>query len=328
MRELERQIAAHTNRRPSARSTPTVVRRASELRELLLPASRAARRIGLVPTMGALHEGHLSLVRTARETSDVVVVTIFVNPRQFAPREDLSGYPRAEERDFRLAAEAGADIVFAPPVEEVYPPGFRTTVSVADLSETLCGSPGQRGAEHFDGVATVVAKLFNMVGPDLAFFGQKDAQQARVIEQLVLDLNFPVQIVVCPTVRERDGLAMSSRNAYLTAAERERAGAVNQALEVAQAVIEEGGGNADAVIARALRAARLRLDRPGIDLEYLEVVSAETLQPVEHLEQELLVAVAARIGKARLIDNVVARKTRGQPGKRTRMATQMEASKC
>ena len=189
-----------------------------ELRAALAPARREGRTIGLVPTMGYLHEGHLSLLRAARAECDLVVMSLFVNPTQFGPGEDLDRYPRDEERDLRLAAEAGVDLVYAPPVEEIYPEGFATAVEVGGgLTEVLDGDPARRGPEHFRGVTTVVAKLFNIVGPDVAYFGQKDAQQAAVIRRMVRDLDFPVRIEVLPTVREADGLAMSSRNAYLDA---------------------------------------------------------------------------------------------------------------
>ena len=209
------------------------VRSVAELRSELRPARREERLIGLVPTMGALHEGHLSLVRHARATCDVVVVSLFVNPAQFNEASDLAAYPRDEERDAALAAETGADLLFAPAPGEVYPPGFATTVHVSGLTETLEGE--SRGVSHFDGVATVVTKLLNMVGPDVAFFGQKDAQQALVIRALVRDLDLPVRIEVCPTVREPDGLALSSRNVHLRGADRERALALRDALAAAEA---------------------------------------------------------------------------------------------
>ncbi|MGV1048993.1 MAG: pantoate--beta-alanine ligase, partial [Solirubrobacterales bacterium] len=209
----------------------SVFRAKAELRAALQPARGQGLRIGLVPTMGFLHEGHLSLLRAARAECDVVVVSIFVNPTQFGPGEDLDSYPRDEARDLRLAAEAGADLVFAPPVEEVYPEGFATRVEVTgQLTEVLDGERSRRGPEHFRGVTTVVAKLFNVVDPDVAYFGQKDAQQAAVIRRLARDLDFPLRIEVLPTVREPDGLAMSSRNAYLEPADRERAVAISRAL--------------------------------------------------------------------------------------------------
>src|SRR5215213_162867 len=206
------------------------VRTVEELRAELRPARMEERTIGLVPTMGAFHQGHISLMERARQATDVVVVSLFVNPTQFAPTEDLSAYPRDEQRDAEMAEATGVDVLFAPPVEEVYPVGFQTTVTVGALAQPLEGAqrPG-----HFDGVATVVTKLLNMVQPDVAFFGQKDAQQALIVRRVVQDLDIPVRIEVCPTVREPDGLAMSSRNAYLGPAERERAIALRRALDAA-----------------------------------------------------------------------------------------------
>ncbi len=216
-----------------------IVRTKAELRAELEPARRAGRSIGLVPTMGALHAGHLSLLAGARERCDVVVMSLFVNPTQFRPGEDLEAYPRDEQRDAQLATDAGVDLVYAPGADEVYPPGFATAVEVGGpLTAVLDGDPERRGSEHFRGVTTVVAKLFNSVGPDLAFFGQKDAQQAVVIRRMAADLDFPVEVVVMPTVREPDGLALSSRNAYLKPDERERAAALNRALRAAEQVVD------------------------------------------------------------------------------------------
>jgi pantoate--beta-alanine ligase len=277
------------------------VRTVAALRELLAPERRAGRRIGLVPTMGFFHEGHLSLMRRAREDTDVVVVSLFVNPAQFAPGEDFSAYPRDEERDAELAEAEGMDVLFSPPVEEVYPDGFDTTVTVGRLTETLEGDEAQRGPEHFQGVTTVVTKLFNMVGPDVAYFGQKDAQQALVIRKLVRDLDIPVRIEVCPTVRDPDGLALSSRNAYLSPAERERALALSRALRAAEAAVASGTREAVAVVA----AAREELDRAGLEPDYLQLRSAKDLSPVERVNGSTVLAVAARVGQARLIDNAI-----------------------
>jgi pantoate--beta-alanine ligase len=277
------------------------VRTVAELRELIASERRAGRRIGLVPTMGYFHEGHLSLMRRAREESDVVVVSLFVNPAQFAPDEDFQAYPRDEERDERLAETEGVDVLFAPPLDEVYPDGFDTTVVIAGLTETLEGDEAQRGAEHFQGVATVVTKLFNMVQPDVAYFGQKDAQQALVIRKLVRDLDIPVEIAVCPTVRDPDGLALSSRNAYLSPEDRERALALSRALRAAEATVAQGTIDAAAVVA----AARAELDRAGIEPDYLQLRSATDLSPVERVNGSALLAVAARVGRARLIDNAI-----------------------
>jgi pantoate--beta-alanine ligase len=273
------------------------LRSVADLRATLKPVRRDGRSIGLVPTMGALHEGHLSLVRRARAENDVVVVSLFVNPAQFAPTEDLAAYPRDEERDARLAADAGADLLFAPPVEEVYPPGFATTVHVAGVTETLEGA--NRGTSHFDGVATVVTKLLNMAGPDVAYFGQKDAQQTAVIRRFVADLDIPVRIEVCPTVREPDGLAMSSRNAYLSADERPRAVALKRAIDAVRGAVEAGERDPETIAA----AARARMSDLAVEPEYLALVDPESFQPVQAVDGDVLVAVAARVGRARLIDN-------------------------
>jgi pantoate--beta-alanine ligase len=251
--------------------------------------------------MGYFHEGHLSLMRHAREQSDVVVVSLFVNPAQFGPGEDLDAYPRDEERDAELAAAEGVDYLFAPAAEEVYPPGFDTTVAVGGLTEVLDGEPAQRGPEHFHGVTTVVTKLLNMVQPDAAWFGQKDAQQAVVIRKLARDLDIPVQIELGPTVRDPDGLALSSRNAYLSAEERERALALGRALRAAEGKVALGELDAASVLA----AARHELDSAGLEPEYLELRSAEDLSPVERVNGSTLLAVAARVGRARLIDNTI-----------------------
>ena len=280
-----------------------VVRTKAELRAELESARRAGRSIGLVPTMGALHDGHLSLLAGARERCGVVVMSLFVNPTQFGPGEDLDGYPRDEARDAELAEAAGVDLVYAPAPEEVYPPGFATAVEVSgDVVDVLDGDPGRRGSRHFRGVTTVVAKLFNAVGPDVAFFGQKDAQQAVVIRRMVRDLDFPVEIVVMPTVREADGLALSSRNAYLDAAARERATALSRALRAAERAVAGG----ETSTATALAAARAELDGAGVEPEYLEARDAETLAETQTFNgRPVLIAVAARVGAARLIDNLV-----------------------
>jgi pantoate--beta-alanine ligase len=277
------------------------VRSIAELRELLGPERRSGRSIGLVPTMGYFHEGHLSLVRRARADCDVVVVSLFVNPRQFGEGEDLAAYPRDEERDRRLAEAEGVDVLFAPPLREVYPDGFATTVSVDGLTTVLCGDPALRGPGHFAGVTTVVTKLFNIVQPQVAYFGQKDAQQALVIRKLVSDLDIPVRIEVAPTVRDRDGLALSSRNAYLSPEDRERALGLNRALRAAEQRV--AGGEVSA--ADVLEAARAELDLAGIEPEYLELRSTRDLSPVERVNGSTILAVAARVGGARLIDNTI-----------------------
>jgi pantoate--beta-alanine ligase len=252
--------------------------------------------------MGYLHEGHLSLLRAARGRADVVVMSLFVNPTQFQPGEDFDAYPRDEARDLALAEAEGVDLILAPAAEEVYPSGFGTHVEVTGLTDVLDGDPRRRGAEHFRGVTTVVAKLFNVVEPDLACFGQKDAQQAIVIRRMAADLDFPVEILVVPTVREPDGLAMSSRNAYLTAEERARATALSRALRAAEEAVSGGETSAPAV----LTAARAELTEAGIEPEYLEARDANDLSEVANFNgRPVLVALAAQVGRARLIDNVV-----------------------
>jgi pantoate--beta-alanine ligase len=280
-----------------------VLRTRAELREALNGPRREGKRIGLVPTMGSFHEGHLSLIRRARRDCDLVVVSLFVNPTQFGPGEDLDAYPRDEQRDIAAAEREGVDLLWAPPAEELYPEGFGSTVEVdARLTGVLEGDPEHRGPSHFRGVTTVVAKLFNVVQPDVAYFGRKDAQQAVVIERMVRDLHFPVQIEVLPTVREPDGLAMSSRNAYLSAEERTRAQALSRALRAADAAAGRGERSTAAlteIVERELREA-------GIEPEYVEARDAKDLSPLAELNgRPVLVAVAAWIGRARLIDNVV-----------------------
>jgi len=275
-----------------------IVRTVADLRAELAPARGAGHSIGLVPTMGYFHEGHLSLMRQARGDCDVVAVSLFLNPTQFGEGEDLDAYPRDERRDARLAEAEGVDLLFTPALEEVYPDGFDTVVAVGGPTAGLDGDarPG-----HFDGVTTIVTKLLNMACPDVAYFGQKDAQQALVVRKLVRDLDIPVRIAVCPTVREPDGLALSSRNAYLEEAERERALGLSRALRAAERTVAGGRLDAPAVLA----AARDELDAAGIDPEYLELRSARDLEPVERVNGSTLLAVAARVGCARLIDNVI-----------------------
>jgi pantoate--beta-alanine ligase len=275
------------------------IRSVRELRAALGPARRAGSSIGLVPTMGALHEGHLSLIRRAREQCAQVVVSLFVNPAQFNQGADLKRYPRQELKDAGMAAEAGADLLFAPSLEEVYPPGFATAVEVFGVSAPLEGTA--RGPEHFRGVTTVVAKLLNMALPDVMYLGQKDAQQVVVIRRMVSDLNIPVRIEVCPTVREPDGLAMSSRNALLDPDERARALALGAALRAASELL----GTGEHAAAPLLDAARRALSSFGVTPEYLALVDAETLQPLERLDRPGLLALAAHVGSTRLIDNVI-----------------------
>jgi len=266
-------------------------------------ASRAARlaglRVGLVPTMGALHQGHLSLVRTAKQQCDAVIVSIFVNPLQFGPGEDLAKYPRNFDRDCELLRKEDVDFIFAPSVEEMYPAKAVTYVAVEGLSEKLCGRsrPG-----HFRGVTTVVSKLFHIAEPDLAFFGQKDAAQAAIIRRMVRDLNLPVEIIVCPIVREPDGLAMSSRNVYLSPQERKSALILHRALLEIQKSFEQGEHESPKLVEAGKR---VLAQEPGVRLDYLEIVDPDTLDPVKEIHQTALVAVAAFVGTTRLIDNVV-----------------------
>jgi pantoate--beta-alanine ligase len=277
-----------------------ILRTTPGLRTALRPARRADRAIGLVPTMGALHEGHLSLIRAAREQTHEVVVSLFVNASQFDDADDLAAYPRDEERDAALAQEAGADILFAPPPEIMYPAGFSTEVRVGGpLTETLEGA--HRGPEHFHGVTTVVTKLLNMVQPDAAFFGQKDAQQALVIRKLVRDLDLEVRIEIAPTVREPDGLALSSRNARLHGDNRRRALALNNALRAAAQAAADGERDAAAIA----QVARAQMQELQVEPEYLELVNPEDLTPVHVIRGDTLVAVAARVGEVRLIDNTI-----------------------
>jgi pantoate--beta-alanine ligase len=283
------------------------LRTVAEARAVLAEPRRDGEVIGLVPTMGAFHEGHLSLMRCAREDCDLVVVSLFVNPTQFNERADLDAYPRDERRDAALAAELGIDYLFAPTPEEVYPDGFATTVSVSGITSQLEGA--HRGRAHFDGVTTVVTKLFNMISPDIAYFGQKDAQQAAVIRQLVRDLNMPVRIALCPTVRETDGLALSSRNARLSPSERTQAAALRRALAAVQEAVSDGERDPVSATAHGLA----ELTSSGLEPEYLELVSAENLAPVTALEGDVLAVVAARVGATRLIDNEAIHTKNGRP---------------
>ncbi|HVZ16192.1 MAG TPA: pantoate--beta-alanine ligase [Terriglobales bacterium] len=260
---------------------------------------REGRRLGFVPTMGALHAGHLSLMKAARGQSDCVAVSIFVNPLQFGPNEDFSKYPRTFEHDRRLLESEKVDVLFAPKVEAMYPAGAKTTVEVAELSERLDGRsrPG-----HFKGVTTVVSKLLNIVHPDKAFFGQKDAAQVAIIRRMVRDLNMDVQIVVCPIVRESDGLAMSSRNAYLDAQQRKQALVLYRTLNRMQFLADQGERNITALLDAGKQVVT---DEPGAKLDYLEIVDPDSLEPVTDLNKTALVAIAAWIGPTRLIDNLL-----------------------
>ena len=270
-----------------------------DARAISRSAKHSGKRVGLVPTMGALHEGHLSLVRAAKTQCDAVAVSVFVNPTQFGPSEDFSKYPRDFERDQELLQKEGVDLVFAPSVDEMYPPGAPTYVTVEALSERLCGRsrPG-----HFRGVTSVVSKLFHIIEPDKAFFGQKDAAQIAILRRMVRDLNFPVEIVVCPIVREPDGLAMSSRNAYLDPQQRDSALVLYRSLNRVQEMFIAG----EREIPRLLSAGKeMFVQEPSVRLDYFEIVDPESLEPLSNLYKPALVAVAAFVGSTRLIDNVV-----------------------
>ena len=273
------------------------IRTVAEMRAYVVRARGAERSIGLVPTMGAFHAGHHSLMRAARERCDEVIVSLFVNPAQFDEAADLEAYPRSEERDAAEADELGVDVLYAPPVDEVYPPGFATSVRVAGLSDVLEGA--ERGPGHFAGVCTVVAKLFNVVQPDLAFFGQKDAQQVAVLRRMVRDLDMPVELEVLPIVREPDGLALSSRNVRLGPDERQRALALSRALRAAEAAAAAGERDPE----RLRAAARAAMD--DVAPEYLALVDPDSFEPVQTVNGRVLLAVAARIGAIRLIDNTI-----------------------
>jgi len=274
------------------KSVKKMQKRADEIRE-------AKKIIGFVPTMGYLHEGHLSLVRIARKKADVVVVSIFVNPIQFLPEEDYNSYPRDFKRDKKLLQKEKVDIIFYPSVREMYPEKLLTKVSVPYLTETLCG---EKRPGHFDGVATVVAKLFNIVKPHFAVFGEKDFQQQVVIKKMVKDLNFDVKIVTGPTVRERDGLAVSSRNEYLSPEERKRAPVLYRSLELAKKMVKKGEKDPEKIKKAMLE--MIKKEKPS-KIDYVEIVNPETLHPVSKIEKKVLVAVAVRFGKARLIDNIL-----------------------
>ena len=278
-----------------------LVKTVGEVREAVGAARREEKSIGFVPTMGYLHEGHLALIRRARAENGFVVVSIFVNPTQFGPAEDFDRYPRDLDRDLDLCRAAGVDLVFAPEVAEMYPPGYQTYVEVEKLSQGLCGAsrPG-----HFRGVATVVTKLFNIVAPDRAYFGEKDAQQLRVIKRMVADLNLPVAIVPVPTVREPDGLAMSSRNTYLSPDERRAALVLYRALSLAAELFAQGERRAEVLLTRMRE---LIAAEPLARIDYVAVVDDETLTPVEEIDRPVLVALAVFIGRTRLIDNLVLR---------------------
>jgi pantoate--beta-alanine ligase len=268
------------------------------IRRMVRDARKEGRTIGLVPTMGALHAGHISLIEASVKRGDWTVASIFVNPTQFGPHEDLEKYPRNEAGDLKCCEDAGVSAVFLPGVREMYPPESVTAVDVSHLTDTLCG-PLRPG--HFRGVATIVSKLFNIVLPDRAYFGQKDAQQLAVLRRMTADLDFPIEIVGCPTVREPDGLAMSSRNAYLSDAERQQATCLYQTLVAARDAIAAGTRDVSAL--EKLMREMIRSSGP-CDIDYASVVDAYTMQPIETIDRRALIALAVHIGRARLIDNI------------------------
>lgn len=282
----------------SSNSQTQLITTAAELRKALEPHRRAGRRIGLVPTMGALHEGHLSLVRASKADCDLTVATIFVNPSQFGPHEDLAKYPRTLQADMEKLASCGTDMVFSPANDEVYPPGHATWVEVGAVAEPL---EGQFRPGHFRGVATIVLKLFNMARADVAYFGQKDYQQAQVIRRMVADLNVPIEVRVCPIVREPDGLAMSSRNVYLSPDARWRATALWKSLQLAQELVRQGERDAETIACRM----RELLLAAGARIDYVALADPERLQPVTEITGRTVAALAATIDNTRLIDNCI-----------------------
>jgi pantoate--beta-alanine ligase len=276
-----------------------VAKTIESVRRLVKAARRAGKKIGFVPTMGALHIGHISLIEAAKKNCDFVVVSIFVNPTQFGPSEDFKKYPRPIKADLNICRKAGVNLVFVPIPKAMYPGENLTWVDVEKLSEPLCGRfrPG-----HFRGVATVCAKLFNIVTPDIAYFGRKDAQQAVVIKQMVADLNMPLKIVVCPTVREKNGLAMSSRNQYLTAQQKKDAAYIYKSLQKCRHTIKQGGRDTKKIIAEMRKVLK---QIPSAEIQYVSIVDAETLQNIDKVAGKVLAAVAVKVGITRLIDNIL-----------------------
>jgi len=281
-----------------SKKLPRVVAEADAVHEIVRAAQAAGKTVGFVPTMGALHEGHLSLVDAARAECDLAVVSIFVNPTQFGPKEDLTKYPRDLKRDLALLASRSCDLVFAPTVEEMYPDGYVTSVDVGELGREL---EGEFRPDHFRGVATVVLKLFQIVPAEVAYFGRKDYQQTLVVRQMVADLNVPTEIRVLPTVREADGLAMSSRNAYLSADERRRALALSQSLRLSEELVRDGERDVETIRGRMLD----HLKSSGVEeVQYIALVTDGTIVPVTRVEGATTVAIAAKVGTTRLIDNI------------------------
>lgn len=289
----------HRDPRGDASAVPRLVTDGEALRQVIVEARRAGKTVGLVPTMGALHEGHLTLLDTARAECDLTVATIFVNPTQFAPTEDFRKYPRDLDRDTNMLGGRGCDIVFAPTEAAMYAPGHTTYVDVGPLGQTL---EGEIRPTHFRGVATIVLKLFQLAPADRAYFGRKDYQQTIVIRQMVADLNVPIHVRVCPTIREPDGLAMSSRNAYLSPDERERAVSLSRSLKLAERLVSQGERNADTIRQQMKR----EIDSAGgANVQYIAFVADGTLTPVERIDGPTTVAIAATVGKTRLIDNTL-----------------------
>ncbi|QIB27990.1 pantoate--beta-alanine ligase [Caloranaerobacter azorensis] len=276
-----------------------IIKSIEEMKSIISDEKSKGKSIGLVPTMGYLHDGHLSLMKRARKENDVVVASIFVNPKQFGQGEDYEVYPRDIERDSKLADSVGVDYIFAPEVKEMYPEGYNTYVEVLGVTDKLCGAsrPG-----HFRGVTTVVTKLFNIVTPDRAYFGQKDAQQVYVVRQMVRDLNMDVNIISCPIVREHDGLAMSSRNTYLSEEERRQALVLSKSLFWAEDMINKGERDAKTLI-KGIKS--MINEMPLADIDYVEIIDYDTFREVEKLKGNILIALAVRIGKTRLIDNIL-----------------------
>lgn len=276
-----------------------IVKTIKEVREIVSQQYKNGRTVGLVPTMGYLHKGHLSLVEEARRNNDFIIMSIFVNPTQFGKNEDFDKYPRDLERDAALAEKAGVDVIFYPEIEEMYPEGYKTYVNVEDITEILCGKsrPG-----HFRGVTTVVSKLFNIVKPHRAYFGQKDAQQVAVIKKMVKDLNFDIEIVTCPIVREEDGLAMSSRNVYLDEQQRKSALILSKSLFEAQKQILDGEHDKQKVLDSIIK---MLHTEECAEIDYVEIVNADTLEDIEEIKGKVLIALAVKIGTTRLIDNIV-----------------------
>jgi len=279
-----------------------IIRTIKNLRNAINRTKLKGKTIGFVPTMGALHQGHLSLMRQAVKENDIVVASIFVNPTQFGPKEDFKKYPRNLKQDARLCRKVGVDIIFYPDIKEMYPDNCQTYVSVLELSDCLCG---EFRSGHFKGVATVVAKLFNIVQPDVAYFGQKDAQQAIIIKKLVSDLNMPLKIEIMPTVRDKDGLALSSRNVYLNPEERKDALILYRALNLAKDLIRKGDVNSTNIIQRMRQ---LISKKKSAKVQYISIVDLEDLKPIHKIKDKALVALAAWIGKTRLIDNIIVKK--------------------